>query len=246
MWYEDHVAYYGPSWQSNLNLIEKNNDLIDKYFITTHPDALKTKISKKKLNFLPIPVDENIETLNIFKYKHRYKDLFFALSHGVNFGGLRKKSNDEREIFLKKLLKKDKYIKFHILGINNDAPKWNYDLYKEMLICKMSLNLSRGKPLKYASSNRIASYMGNGILTFIDERVKYSDFFNENEMLFYKNENDLCDKILNLKDDIDKINKISKNGKRKYFEIFNNLIISDFITNKTLGTNSKQKYVWDK
>ncbi len=246
LWYEDHVAYYGPSWQSNLNLIEKNNDLIDKYFITTHPDALKTKISKNKLNFLPIPVDENIETLNIFKYKHRYKDLFFALSHGVNFGGLRKKSNDEREIFLEKLLKKDKYIKFHILGINNDAPKWNYDLYKEMLICKMSLNLSRGKPLKYASSNRIASYMGNGILTFIDERVKYSDFFNENEMLFYKNENDLCDKILNLKDDIDKINRISKNGKRKYFKIFNNLVVSDFITNKSLGTNSKHKYVWDK
>ena len=94
--------------------------------------------------------------------------MFFALSHGVNFGGLRKKSNDERELFLKKILKKDKNIKFHILGINNDAPKWNYDLYKEMLICKMSLNLSRGKPLKYASSNRIASYMGNGILTFID------------------------------------------------------------------------------
>ena len=28
-----------------------------------------------------------------------------------------------------------------------------------MIICKMSLNLSRGKPLKYASSNRIASHM---------------------------------------------------------------------------------------
>ena len=41
-----------------------------------------------------------------------------------------------------------------------------------MMICKMSLNLSRGKPLKYASSNRIASYVGNGILTFIDERYK--------------------------------------------------------------------------
>ena len=46
-----------------------------------------------------------------------------------------------------------------------------------MMICKMSLNLSRGKPLKYASSNRIASYVGNGILTFIDERTKYEDFF---------------------------------------------------------------------
>ncbi len=246
LWYEDHVAHYGPSWKTNLNLIEKNNDLIDKYFITTHPDALKTKINRNKLNFLPIPVDENIETLNIFKYKHRYKDLFFALSHGVNFGGLRKKSNDERELFLNKLLKKDKNIKFHILGINNDAPKWNYDLYKEMLICKMSLNLSRGKPLKYASSNRIASYMGNGILTFIDEKVKYGDFFNENEMLFYKNENDLCEKILDIKDDINKINKISKNGKKKYFNIFNNLIISDFIISESLETTPKYKYVWSK
>ena len=246
LWYEDHVAFYGPSWQSNLNLIERNNDLIDKYFITTHPDVIQTKIKKNKLNFLPIPVDENIETLNIFKNKYRYKDLFFALSHGVNFGGLRKKSNDERELFLKKILKKDKNIKFHILGINNDAPKWNYDLYKEMLICKMSLNLSRGKPLKYASSNRIASYMGNGILTFIDEKVKYSDFFNENEMLFYKNENDLCEKILDIKDDINKINRISKNGKKRYFGIFNNLIISDFIISESLETTPKYKYVWRK
>jgi len=62
-----------------LNLIEKNNDLINNYFITTHPDVIKTTISKKKLNFMPIPVDRNIETLNIYKNKHRYKDLFFAL-----------------------------------------------------------------------------------------------------------------------------------------------------------------------
>ncbi len=246
LWYEDHVAYYGPSWQSNLKLIEKNNDLIDTYFITTHPDVIKTNINKKKLNFLPIPADENIETLNIYKNKYRYKDLFFALSHGVNFGGLRKKSNDEREVFLRNLLKKNSEIRFHILGINNDAPKWNYDLYKEMLVCKMSLNLSRGKPLKYASSNRIASYMGNGILTFIDERVKYQDFFNENQMLFYKNENDLIDKIIDIKDDTDKINRISKNGKRRYFEIFNNLVVSDFIINRTMGTNPKYKYAWCK
>ena len=57
-----------------------------------------------------------------------------------------------------------------------------------MIICKMSLNLSRGKPLKYASSNRIASYMGNGILTFINEKVKYQELFSDKEMVFYKNE----------------------------------------------------------
>ena len=108
LWYEDHVAYYGPSWQSNLNLIEKNNDLIDKYFITTHPDALKTKISKKKLNFLPIPVDENIETLNIFKYKHRYKDLFFAQRSWSKFWGFKKKSM-MKERYFKKIIKRQIY-----------------------------------------------------------------------------------------------------------------------------------------
>jgi len=246
LWYEDHVANYGPNWKTNLNLIEKNNELIDNYFITTHPSVIKSKIKKSKINFLPIPVDENIENLKIYENKHRYKDLFFALSHGVNFGGLRSKSNDEREAFLKKILEKGKQINFHILGINNDKPKWNYDFYKEMMICKMSLNLSRGKPLKYASSNRIASYMGNGILTFINHKVKFQELFSNDEMLFYKNENDLIDQINDIKDDINRINKISKKGKEKYFRIFNNLIVSDSIISKTLELNPKYNYAWDK
>ena len=246
LWYEDHVADYGPNWKNNLSLIEKNHDLIDTYFITTHPDVIKTTINKSKLNFLPIPVDKNIETLSIYKHKHRYKDLFFALSHGVNFGGLRQNTMDEREKFLRNLVKLGKNINFHVLGINNDKPKWNYDLYKEMMICKMSLNLSRGKPLKYASSNRIASYIGNGILTFIDEKTKYHDFFSKKEMLFYKNEKDLSEQINDIKNDINRINKISANGKKRYFEIFNNLIISDSIIHKTLGSTQKYKYVWSK
>ena len=229
-----------------MKLIEKNNDLIDNYFITTHPSVIKTTISKKKINYLPIPVDENIENLKIYENKYRYKDLFFALSHGVNFGGLRKKSNDEREVFLKNILDKGKGINFHILGINNDEPKWNYDFYNEMMICKMSLNLSRGKPLKYASSNRIASYVGNGILTFINEKVKFQEIFSENEMVFYKNENDLIEKINDLKNDMNRINKISKNGRDKYFRIFNNQIVSDSILSKVFQRTPYNKYAWEK
>ena len=246
LWYEDHVANYGPNWRNNLALIEKNNDLIDNYFITTHPSAIKSKIHKKKLNYLPIPVDPNIENLKIYENKYRYKDLFFALSHGVNFGGLRRKSKDEREFFLKKLMSVNKNIKFHILGINNDIPKWNFDFYKEISCCKMALNLSRGKPLKYASSNRIASYIGNGILTFINEKVQFQDLFSQDELIAYKNEKDLMEKIIELKDDIKKINKISRNGKKRYFEIFNNSIISESIISETLEITPKFNYVWKK
>ena len=79
-------------------MIEKNNQFIDSYFVTTHPDEITTSIEKTKLNYLPIPVDENIENLEIFNNKNRYKDLFFALSHGVNFGKLKKGKVDERDI----------------------------------------------------------------------------------------------------------------------------------------------------
>ena len=244
LWYEDHVVNYGPNWQNNLNLVEKNHKLIDKYFITTHPSVIKTKINRNKLNYLPIPVDPNIENLKIYNNKHRYKDLFFALSHGVNYGKLRNKSNDEREIFLNNILNKNNQIKFHILGINKDTPKWNFDFYKEISYCKMALNLSRGKPLKFATSNRIASYIGNGILTFIDKKVQFQKLFNSDELITYKNENDLIEKILDLKDDLKKINKISKKGKDKYFKIFNNSIVADSITSVALETSPKYNYVW--
>ena len=245
LWYEDHVAHKGPNWKNNLNLIEKNNDLIDNYFITTHPDVVKTVISKKKLSFMPIPVDQNIETLNIYKNKHRYKDLFFALSHGVNYGNLRPNSRDEREAFVRQLQSISKNIKFHFLGLNFEEPKWNFDFYREMMICKMSLNLSRGTPLKYATSNRLASYMGNGILTFIDKKTEYENFFNKSEMCFYNNVSDLRDQLLELKDDDNKINKIAKKGKEKYFKLFNNNIVSNYILHKTLNFKKKFHYAWD-
>ena len=35
----------------------------------------------------------------------------------------------------------------------------------------MGLNLSRGNPVKYYSSDRIVQLMGNGLLTFIDHKT---------------------------------------------------------------------------
>ena len=109
----------------------------------------------------------------------------------------------------------------------------------------MALNLSRGKPMKYYSSNRIASLMANGIMTFIDKKTKYSDFFDEDEMGFYTDVNYLLKQIDKISGNINKINSISKRGKKRYFSIFNNLIISDYILSKTFNIKNKFKYIWD-
>jgi spore maturation protein CgeB len=110
----------------------------------------------------------------------------------------------------------------------------------------MAINLSRGDPVKYYSSDRIAQLMGNGLLTFIDKRTFFNDFFSKEEMIFYNNLDDLSYKLNKYKKDFKTAKKIAKKGKEKYFKNFNSTIVADFILSKTLDFKSKNKFIWNK
>ena len=99
----------------------------------------------------------------------------------------------------------------------------------------MGLNLSRGLPTKYYTSNRIASLMGNGLLTFIDKKTQLDDMFSKNEVIMYNNVNDLIDKIYFYKKNDKLRRKIGSAGRIKYFKLFSELKISSYIINKSLG-----------
>lgn len=244
LWYEDHLVKGDPSYLQNLNLIEKNSNLIDQYFVTTHPDVIKTKIKKSKINFMPIPADKVIENGEFYNCK-KNNDLFFALSHGVNYGKLKRGIVDERYTFVRNLLKlSGSKFKFNFLGLYDQEPKWNFNFNKELMKSKTALNLSRGGPNKYASSNRIATLMGNGCVTFIDRKVYYQDFFSDDEMIFYKDQIDLLKKLDQLIGDDIKLKKIGKNAKKKYHQLFSNIKISKFIVSRTLDNNSSLNYDW--
>ena len=124
-------------------------------------------------------------------------------------------------------------LNYNILGIANENPKWNYDFFRELSKCKIALNLSRGFPIKYTSSNRIASLIGNGIYTFIDKKTKFSDFFDEDEVGFYSSIDQLGNKIENLISKPKLLNSYAKNGAKKYFKLFNNIKITKTIIDKT-------------
>jgi len=78
----------------------------------------------------------------------------------------------------------------------------------------------------------------------IDEKTNYRDFFSDNEMVFYKNENDLSEKILKISRDEKLRKSIAKKGKHKYMKYFNSTVVANFILEKTLDLNSKKKYFW--
>ena len=110
----------------------------------------------------------------------------------------------------------------------------------------MGLNLSRGAPIKYYSSDRITQIIGNGLVTLIDEKTQYKDFFTDQEMIFYKNISDLSEKILKITRDDKLRRRIAKNGKDKYLKFFNSTSVADFIINKSLGSPTKKKFFWEK
>jgi glycosyltransferase involved in cell wall biosynthesis len=245
-WYEDSINRSGPDFNKNKQFIEKYKNYVDQFFVTTDKNNIHTSIPKDKLNFIPVPCSYLSENLNLYKTRNHEFDLFYAVSHGVNRGVLKKNKTDERYNFLKLLMSKSEDLTYNIFGFNNIQPVWGHQFIKEISKCKFALNLSRGQPIKYYSSNRIASLVANGIPTLIDKKVKYNDFFSNKEMIFYEDIYDLIGKINFYKKNERKRIQIGINGKNRYFKIFNNRIVADYIVSKTLGKKPLYDYIWDK
>ena len=244
-WFLDPLNKNGPDFYKNKKRILDKSDVIDGNFLTTSPEAVSF-LSKKTMNyFIPNPSDQSMETLDNFK-KDCSNDVFFALSHGVHRGQLKSRSSDDREKFIKSLIKKCKNIRFDIFGMDNIQPIWADQYFKNISNSKMGLNLSRGTPIKYYSSDRITQIIGNGLVTLIDEKTYYNDFFDDTEMVFYKNISDLSEKIEKISED-EKLRKlIGQKGKAKYMKYFNSTLVADFIINKTFDLNKTKKYLWHK
>jgi len=239
-WFLDRMD---SNWISNKKRFLNKIDVMDASFCTTDPSILKFS-KTKPIYYIPNPVDTSFEILNNFRFKNLKNDVFFAMSHGVHRGILKKGKFDERENFIKKLTNKLPNTKFDMYGIENKQPIWADNFIKAISNSKIALNLSQGYASKYYTSDRFAQLIGNGLLVMIDQKTKFSDFFNKDEIITYSDINDLSKKIIKYSNDDALRQKIAKKGRDKYFKFFNSTIIAEFIINKSLNIN--KKYFWEK
>ena len=245
-WFLDPLIKNGPDYIKNKNRILDKIKFTDTNFLTTSPDVLDFLPKDKPCLFIPNPSDASFEVLNNYDNKQCSMDVFFALSHGVHRGILKKGKHDERADFVNKLINKTPNVKFDLYGINNIQPIWADSYLKSIANAKMGINLSRGNPIKYYSSDRITQLVGNGLLTFIHEKTYYNNFFSNDEIIFYNNVSNLSEKIQKFAKDDFLRKKIAKKGKEKYMKYFNSTLVAKYILEKTFNKNSKQKYYWEK
>ena len=238
-WFLDRMD---DQWSNNKKRFLDKIDLMDASFCTTDPKSLNFN-KKHNIYYLPNPVDKSFETLENYKNTYFNNDVFFAMSHGVHRGVLKKGKFDKREDFINKLIKITPNIRFDLYGMNNIQPIWADDYLISISQSKIGLNLSQGKPAKYYSSDRFSQLIGNGLLVMIDEKTKIGNFFNKNEIVLYKNITDLSEKLIKYSNDNSLRNRIAKKGRIKYFKYFNSSIIAEFILNKSFGI--KKKYFWE-
>jgi hypothetical protein len=241
-WFLDPLSKYGPDHINNTKRILDKTEVLDSTFLTTDPSALQIKIPNSY--FMPNPADKSFETLNNYEKDCPF-DVFFAMSHGVHRGYLKSGKDDDRENFINRLISLNKNIKFDVYGMNNVQPIWADQFIKKISNSYMGLNLSRGKPIKYYSSDRIVQLIGNGLLTFIDENTFLKDFFSNKEIVFYKNIDDLSYKLNKYKKDKKDGKKIAKKGKLKYLKYFNSEIVSEYILSKTFDYKNIKKPIWN-
>ena len=242
-WFLDPIGKKGPDFMKNTQRILEKESFLDTTFLTSDPSALSKKISNSY--YIPNPCDQSFEILKNYKSNSIY-DVFFAMSHGVHRGSLKKGKFDDRESFINKLIKKNKNINFDIYGMNNVQPIWGDNFLSKISNSSMGLNLSRGEPVKYYSSDRLAQLLGNGLLTFVDIRTKFDHFFSTDQIVFYNNLNDLSYKINKYKKDSKERKRIARNGNEFYLKEFNSTKVADFILSKTMDYKSKHKFIWEK
>ena len=239
-WFLDRMD---SEWKINKARFLDKLDVSDCNFCTTEPNTMSFN-KKSKIFYLPNPVDISFEKLHNYQKNQFNNDVFFAMSHGVHRGILKKGKYDKRESFIDNLITKTPDIRFDLYGMDNRQPVWADNFINAISQSKMGINLSQGKPIKYYSSDRFAQLVGNGLLVLVDKKTQFSDFFSDDEIIFYKNINDLSEKILKYSRDNKQRSRIAKKGRDKYFKYFNSSIVADYIINKTFGVN--KKYYWDK
>ena len=241
-WFLDKMT---EEWKRNKIRFLNKIDLMDCNFCTTSPEILSFS-KKNKVYYIPNPSDISFETLKCYENKHPTYDLFFAMSHGVHRGILKKGKYDKRLSLIEKLINKNSNLRFNIHGAYDKQPIWSDDFKNSLYQTKMALNLSQGNTIKYYTSDRITQLIANGILTFIDIKTKLNDFFTNKEVVFYNSANDLSNK-LNFYSKNHKIrNRIAKSGRNKYHKNFDSKIIAQYMIDKTMGYKSKKKFIWDK
>ena len=221
----------------NVARIKSRMHSTDAIFVTTGGTVLKQFCTGRNLvGFIPNPTDLSWERHNNATKNEFERDLLFC-------GGGNK--TDSRYGLLKFVQDNlDSSIKFESFGIVGNPSVWGQWYDKIISTSKMALNLNREENWFFYSSDRISQLLGNGLLTFIWDKGEMRRLFSDDQVVFFRDRDELIRKIVDFQEN-DLLRKhIAKNGYNYYHNHFSAQCVARYMIETTFGTPFTREYLW--
>ena len=212
-------------------------EVADITFITTAGQPLTEFATRRhRIAFIPNPADRSLEAMEGFARTDQAFDLLCSI--------ISEKGTPQRAAFMRALQAAVPEARCDFYGLDNHAPVFGAAYFDAIAGARMGLNLSRGDDHYLYSSDRIAQYVGNGLLVFVARSSGYDDIFSERELVFYDGVPDLAEKLRYFIAHDDERRAIAEAGHAKYHAIFNERLVARFIEEAAFGRKLSPDYAW--
>lgn len=240
---------------TTVHNIHRKLDVVDATFVTTGGPILK-KASRPghRAAYMPNPIDRSIETHRCHARTDQPYDLFYAVRATSTKGDYR---GNYRLELPRRLRQEMPQLKCHFHGFDGAPEIFGTDFYRALSQCRMGLNLSHIQTTKKGairlateeekylySSDRISQYLGNGLLTFTMHGNALERLFSTEEIVYFKDAEELAGKIRHFLAHDDERQRIAGNGWRKAQELHNEQLVAQYILEATTGAGFSADYAW--
>ena len=236
--------------EHNAKNITDKLDGVDATFITTAGQGLR-KFSRtgKRVSFIPNIVDSSIEWPKCWERADQPHEVFWALR------ALKGSVEGDRRIDYPLYLEKNG-VSIDYYGMNGKPLLYDARYFEAIANAKMGINISqiwtRGNCEKAAdedlylySSDRIAHYLGSGLLTFITRDHKLEELFApDKEAVYFDSKEELLEKITYFRTHDDQRKTIAKAGWEKAHTHYNERLIAKYLVEATFAEKFSEDYRW--
>lgn len=175
--------------------------------------------------FIPNLVDVSIDTVRAFAEVDKLTDVFCSCG---NTGPA------DRWGLIDELQRQRPALRYSFHGRYKRNRLWGDAYVEAMRQAKVGLNVSQFEGDLY-SSDRMATYLGNGLLLAMYRRSEFTRYFDETEMIFFDGAADLGEQIERAVSDDTTWRAMAERGHRKALAMMDGTKVTDFIARMTTG-----------
>lgn len=227
--------YVDPIYEAKkIKFIHDFQPYLDAIFVTTGGELLQQFAQAKTIAaYMPNMVNAVVEVGQSYLNTHALYDFVFCGSAG----------DKERAEFVNQLQQKLAFANLHLPGFV--APKvYGADYLQTLTAAKMGLSYSRRNDVTLYVSDRIAQLTGNGLLTFTPRVPELNILFNQSEVVYFDDLDDLATKVQFYKTHVAEANAIAEAGWKRAHESYNCKRVTQFMLETIFSSSYSEHYEW--